>query len=67
MALSCIHGAGLTEDQIVSEAYAHVAEGYRRALAVRGLPQLEIDDLRRCLRAVDEIARNPRLHPIGAA
>jgi hypothetical protein len=56
MTLTALEGEGLTEDEIVAEAYAHVAEGYRRALAVGGLPAIKVDDLRYCAIAAQEIA-----------
>ena len=48
MALKVLDGEGLTEVQIIAEAYAHVAEGYRRALQVVGLPDVERGDLEEC-------------------
>ncbi len=55
MPLEVIQGEALTEDQIVAEAYAPVAEGYMRALAVRGLPAVEVECLQACLRAAHQI------------
>jgi hypothetical protein len=65
MSLTVIDGTALTEDEIVAEAYGHVAEGYRRALDVPGLPAIELDALRTCLRSANAIARNPQLYPLG--
>lgn len=50
------HEAGAVRD-----AYALVAKGYRQALGITGLPQLEAESLRRCLRAALEIAQEPQL------
>jgi hypothetical protein len=33
MALQLLTGENLTEDEVIAEAYAHVVEGYQRALA----------------------------------
>jgi hypothetical protein len=35
-----------SEQQVIGTAWAHVAEGFRRALEVPGLPVEEVDDLR---------------------
>lgn len=64
-ALNVLDGDGLTVDQIVAEAYGHVAAGYRRALTVPGLPEIERGDLRAALRAAAAIARDPALCPIA--
>lgn len=62
--LIAVHdGENLSEDRLVAEAYGHVAEGYRKALAVTGLPQIEADCLRAVLRAVLELAQQPQLSP----
>jgi hypothetical protein len=67
MSLTVIKGDALTEDQIIAEAYGHVAEGFRRALDVPGLPAEELDLLRRSLRAANQIARNPQLYRVAVA
>lgn len=54
-------GEGRDVDAVVGEAYGHVAEGYRKALEVTGLPREEADDLRACLRAALELSRQPQL------
>jgi hypothetical protein len=54
---------GRPVDEIVGEAYKHVAEGFRLALMVPGLPKIEKDDLEACLRAASRIAREPWLFP----
>jgi hypothetical protein len=62
--IGVIDSPGEDEDAIVAEAYAHVAEGYRRALTVEGLPPRELDDLRACYRAAGQIARQPSLYAL---
>ena len=42
--------------QPVEVAYRHIAEGYRRALAVPDLPVEEVESIERCLLAAREIA-----------
>lgn len=49
----------LVVDEIVAEAYAHVAEGFRLALLVPDLPEVEHHDLVDCLFASLKIARKP--------
>ena len=56
-----IDGEGRDEESLVAEAYEHVADGFSRALAVIGLPECEIADLRQCYRAAAELARRPTL------
>jgi hypothetical protein len=56
----------IAELPAVAEAYSHVADGYRRALAVEGLPDVEVESLRRCLRAALQIAERPLLEPVDA-
>lgn len=47
----------------IREAYGYVADGYRRALRVAGLPQAEAACLRAVLRAVQQLAEQPLLSP----
>lgn len=49
----------LQEMSATEGAYAHVADGYRRALGVPGLPDAEVEGLRKCLRAALEISGQP--------
>jgi DNA-binding LacI/PurR family transcriptional regulator len=49
------------QDAAIAAAYHHVAAGYRRALAVSGLPPREVAALRSTLRAALELAREPHL------
>lgn len=65
MALDVLQGGSLTEDDIVAEAYKHVADGYRRALAVPSLPRRDRELLRHCLRAAAEIAGERCAHIVG--
>lgn len=51
-------------EQAVAAAYQHVADGYRRALRVTGLPDDELECLRRTLRAVQQLAQQPLLSPV---
>jgi hypothetical protein len=51
-------------DRIVMAAYAHVAEGFRLALLVPDLPEIERNDLVDCFLAALQIARKP---PFGDA
>jgi hypothetical protein len=46
-------------DRIVMAAWSHVAEGYRLALLVPGLPEIERNDLVDCFLAALKIARKP--------
>jgi hypothetical protein len=39
-----------------ADAWRHVFEGYKAALTVPGLPEVEIEDLRACYRAAAQIA-----------
>jgi hypothetical protein len=64
--VSVVEGGALDEDAIVAEAYKLVAEGYRRALMVSGLPDVERECLRETLRAVCEIAHEPHLSAVGS-
>lgn len=41
------------------EAWGYVADGYERALAVRGLDTFEVDALRKSLVAVNQIIGRP--------
>jgi hypothetical protein len=54
-----IRGTGKDEGQIIAEAYAHVLEGYRRALRVPGLPYGPTENLRACYRLAADIAHKP--------
>lgn len=60
-------GSGkLVNEDAVREAYAHVADGYARALNVPRLPHEEAECLRRCLRAALELAQLPQLSLVPA-
>jgi hypothetical protein len=65
MSLVVLAGDGLTEEAIIAEAYAHVAESYRRALEVTGLPTVEREDLTGCLRVAARIAHERPLTCVG--
>ena len=62
--LNVIDGEALPEHTIVSEAYTHVAEGYRRALTIQGLPLVEVESLTASLRIALSVAGLP---PVGRA
>ena len=47
--------------EAVAEAYARVADGFRHALEVTGLPPIEEESLRRSLRAALQLAQQPVL------
>ncbi len=49
------------EEAAIAEAYRAVADGYRNALVTADLPRVEVESLRRCLRAALEISEQPLL------
>lgn len=65
--LVALDGGSLSEAEIVAEAYEHVAEGYRRALTVRGLPQVEVESLTASLRVSRSVAGLPPLEALPAS
>jgi len=64
MTLSLIPGEALSEDQITAQAWTHVAEGFERALTIRGLCDEDRACLLRQLRCANALAQRP--HSMGA-
>lgn len=64
--LGVIEGGALSEEQIVAEAYSHVARGYANALEVIGLPPEELSSLRACQLAALQIASERPLSALQA-
>ena len=62
--LTPVPGEGRSAESLVVEAYEHVVAGYERALTVVGLPQVEVESLRACLRAALELAQSPHVAPV---